>query len=256
MTSRSILVIGANRGIGLNLLKAFAGRGWTVFGTIRPETRSDASFRDASTFPSAASLGAGACFANGSHGQLEATGATTIDLDYLSESSIAAAAMTYGEEKPLDVLINCAGIEVNPASWEGTTAENMIHKFRVMTVGPFLATKYFLPSLKKSVAGKVINITSFWASLSENDFGEYISYRTTKAALNMETVTIAHEMKARNLNITMLALDPGDVPTKLSKWAGNTDMEKSINGMVKIIEEATIDISGSYLRWNGDKIPF
>jgi short-subunit dehydrogenase len=43
---------------------------------------------------------------------LEATGAKIIDLDYLSESSIAAAAKTYGEEKPLDVLINCAGIIV------------------------------------------------------------------------------------------------------------------------------------------------
>ncbi|KAE8414596.1 hypothetical protein BDV36DRAFT_239007 [Aspergillus pseudocaelatus] len=233
MASRSILVIGANRGIGFNLLKAFAERGWMVFGTMRPETRSDASFHD-----------------------LEAIGAKIIDLDYLSESSIAAAAKAYGEDRPLDVLINCAGLEVYPASWEETTAEHMVNKFRVMTVGPFLATKYFLTSLKKSDAGKVINITSFWASLGENDFGEYISYRTAKAALNMETVTIAHEMKAKNLNITMLALDPGDIPTKLSRWAGNTNMEQSITGMVKIIEEATIDISGSYLRWNGDKLPF
>ncbi|KAJ5799668.1 uncharacterized protein N7518_001736 [Penicillium psychrosexuale] len=212
----SILVIGANRGIGLNLLKAFAERGWDV----------------------------------------SATGAKIIDLDYLSESSIAAAAKTYGEGKPLDVLINCAGIGVDPASWEETTAEHMMNKFRVMTVGPFLATKYFLSSLKNSEAGKIINITSFWASLGENDFGEYVSYRAAKAALNMETVTIAHEMKAKNLNITMLALDPGDIPTKLSRWSGNTNMEQSVKGMVKIIEEATVDISGSFLRWNGEKLQF
>ncbi|KAJ5949542.1 hypothetical protein N7454_001126 [Penicillium verhagenii] len=163
----------ANRGIGLNLLKAFAQRGWTVFGT------------------------------------LEATGATIFDLDYLNENTISAAAKSYGEETPLDVLINCAGLPVLPASWEETTAEHLMIKFRVMSVGPFLATKYFLPSLTKSSAGKVINITSFWASLQENDFGEYISYRAAKAALNMETVTIAHELKAKDLNITVLALDPG-----------------------------------------------
>lgn len=91
---------------------------------------------------------------------------------------------------------------------------------------------------------------------TENDFGEYISYRVAKAALNMATVTIAHEMNAKNLNITMLAVDPGDIPTKLSKWSGNTNMEQSIQGMVKIIEEATIDISGSFLRWNGEKVQF
>lgn len=72
----------------------------------------------------------------------------------------------------------------------------------------------------------------------------------------METVTIAHELKAKNLNITMLALDPGDVPTRLSRWEGTTDMEASIRGMVKIIEEAEVDVSGSYFRWNGEKIPF
>jgi hypothetical protein len=72
----------------------------------------------------------------------------------------------------------------------------------------------------------------------------------------METVTIAHEIKAKNLNITLLALDPGDIPTRLSRWEGNSDMEKSVTGMAKIIEEATVDISGSYLRWNGEKIPF
>lgn len=71
----------------------------------------------------------------------------------------------------------------------------------------------------------------------------------------METITIAHEMKAKNLKITMLALGPGDIPTKLSGWTGHTVMEESITGMVKIIEKATIDISGSYLRWNG-KPPF
>ncbi|PGH23135.1 hypothetical protein AJ80_02765 [Polytolypa hystricis UAMH7299] len=68
------------------------------------------------------------------------------------ECSIVDAARLYREEKPLDVLINCA----------------------------------------------------------ENGFGEYISYRPAKTALNQETITIAHGMKAKNLNITVLALDPGE----------------------------------------------
>lgn len=72
----------------------------------------------------------------------------------------------------------------------------------------------------------------------------------------METVTIAHELKAKSLNVTVLAVDPGDVPTMLSRWEGTTDMEASIKGMVKIIEDADVDVSGSYFRWNGERIPF
>lgn len=72
----------------------------------------------------------------------------------------------------------------------------------------------------------------------------------------METVTIAHEMKAKGLNITMIAIDPGDIPTKLSKWSGNSNMDDSIKGIVKIIDEATIDSSGSFISWNGEKPRF
>ena len=66
--------------------------------------------------------------------QLEATGATIIDLDYLEENSIAAAAKTLGQDQALDVLVNCAGVGMAPESWLETTAEQMIYKYRVMTV--------------------------------------------------------------------------------------------------------------------------
>lgn len=90
----------------------------------------------------------------------------------------------------------------------------------------------------------------------ENNFGQYVSYRVPKTGLNQLTVTIAHEMKAAKLNITVLALDPGDIPTKLSRGQGKTDMDESVRGMVGIVEGATVDRSGSYLKWNGTTIPF
>jgi len=233
MASHRVLVIGANRGLGLALVNVFAEHGWTLFGTVRPETRSDPSFRD-----------------------LEKTGATVIDLDYLSEDSIADAARTYGPEQRLDVLINCAGVEVYPSAWEETTAEHMLEKYRVMTLGPFLASKYFLPNLKLSDAGKIVNITSGWASISGNTHGEYISYRVPKAGLNQLTVSMAHELRAARLNITTIALDPGNVPTKLSRWQGEVPAEESARGMYTVIEKTTIEDSGSFLTWNGTKTPF
>jgi len=233
MASHQVLVIGANRGLGLALLKVFAEHGWTSFATIRPETRSDSSF-----------------------GDLEKTGATIIDLDYLSEESIADAAKTYGHDQPLDVLINCAGVEVYPSAWEETTADHMLHKYRVMTLGPFLATKHFLPNLKLSKAAKIVNITSGWASISGNTHGEYVSYRVPKAGLNQLTVSIAHELKASGLNITAIALDPGNVPTKLSRWQGEVPAEESARGMYNVIDNLTIDDSGSFLTWKGMRTSF
>jgi NAD(P)-dependent dehydrogenase (short-subunit alcohol dehydrogenase family) len=81
--------------------------------------------------------------------QLAATGATILDIDYLDENTIAKAAAAYGDE-PLDVLVNCAGqstrcrifsfsnikpgVDVHPRPWDENSADDMVTKFRVMTV--------------------------------------------------------------------------------------------------------------------------
>ena len=77
-----------------------------------------------------------------------------------------------------------------------------------------------------------------------------------KSALNQQTVSISHELKAAGSNVIMLALDPGDVPTRLSRGNGKTDMDKSVRGMVEIIEKATLVDSGKFLKWTGDEIAF
>ncbi|EMR64067.1 putative short chain dehydrogenase protein [Eutypa lata UCREL1] len=233
MAARNALVIGANRGLGLGLLKVFKEHGYNVFGTIRPQTRSDPSFKE-----------------------LEATGATIIDLDYLEENSIAAAAQSYGNDQALDVLVNCGGIEMYPEKWVETTAESLVYKYRVMTVGPFLASKYFLPSLKKSDFSKIVNITSEWASIAANDCGTHISYRVPKSALNALSISIAIELRAANDNIAVLCVDPGDVPTKLSRWAGDIDLNDSVRGMYEQIEKATIEDTGLFVNWRGHEWPY
>lgn len=91
---------------------------------------------------------------------------------------------------------------------------------------------------------------------AENDRGRCISYRIAKTALNQQTVTIANELKVAGSEVIMLALDPGDVPTRLSRGNGKTDIDKSVRGIVEIIETATLADSGSFLKWTGQKIPF
>ncbi|KAL5317162.1 hypothetical protein ACEPPN_014257 [Leptodophora sp. 'Broadleaf-Isolate-01'] len=233
MAGLNALVIGANRGLGLGLLKVFKEQGYNVFGTIRPQTRSDASFKD-----------------------LEETGATIIDLDYLVEDTIGAAAKTFGEDRTLDILVNCGGIGMDPKSWLDTSAEQMIYKYRVMTVGPFLASKYFHPNLKKSKFARIVNITSELASIAANDCGTYVSYRVPKTAFNSMSVVVGIELKAAKENIAVLCIDPGDVPTKLSHWQGDIKTEDSVRGMYNQIEKATIEDSGLFVNWAGHRWPY
>ncbi|KAK0103270.1 hypothetical protein ONS95_005303 [Cadophora gregata] len=139
--SRSVLVLGANRGIGLNLCKQFAKHGWKVAGTIRQQTEGGASVEE-----------------------LKEITKDIFVLDYTDEHSIIQAAKYYGT-RPLDVLINCAGVEPQPVKWQNHSAEILLEKFQIMAVGPFLASKHFFPALEKS-KGKIINISSDMGSIS------------------------------------------------------------------------------------------
>jgi hypothetical protein len=69
-------------------------------------------------------------------------------------------------------------------------------------------------------------------------------------------VTIHHELKAAAAGITILMLDPGDIPTRLSGGNGETDIDKSVRGMVGIIQKATAKDSGCFYKWNGETVAF
>ena len=77
-----------------------------------------------------------------------------------------------------------------------------------------------------------------------------------KTALSQQTVTVSQELRAAGSNVVMLAVDPGDVPTRLSHGHGQTEIDKSVRGIVDIIEMATLTDSGAFFKWTGEKIPF
>lgn len=89
-----------------------------------------------------------------------------------------------------------------------------------------------------------------------NDCGTHISYRVPKSALNALSISVAIELKAAKENIAVLCIDPGDVPTKLSRWAGDIDLNDSVHGMFEQIERATIEDTGLFVNWKGRKWPY
>ncbi|KAK3364325.1 hypothetical protein B0T25DRAFT_576602 [Lasiosphaeria hispida] len=234
MASKSVLIVGANRGIGFNLAKAFLAESWDVTGTVRPQTRADED-------PTV--------------GDLEKTGVKVLEIDYLDEDTIEKAAAAYGD-KPLDMLINVGGLSPTPRHWHEQTADIMVERFRVMTVGPLLAIKHFLPKLEQATDGQIVNVSSDFGSVSTNTFGLFLAYRAAKAALNQGVVTMAREWEKEGRKVTMICVEPGFLSTRLTGWDGEDDMDTCIAGLMKVFRGITPKDNGAFLKWDGSKIPF
>ncbi|KAM5452133.1 hypothetical protein MaudCBS49596_003487 [Microsporum audouinii] len=249
MASKKVLIIGANRGIGLGLSQKFYEEGWVVFGSIRPQTRNDPSIND-----------------------LKRWATKIFEIDYRVEASISGAAEQYGSG-PLDCLINCAGVSRGPEPWTAYESSLLTEWFQIMVIGPYLATKYFQKSLEASSAGKIVNISSILGSISckthdlgvvvltelteaVTSTGEKFGYRLVKAALNQQTRTIAMAFKEDGINITMMSIHPGPVPTHLSRWRGRISVEESANGIYSVINQVGIAQTGEFWSWTGEKLEF
>ena len=91
---------------------------------------------------------------------------------------------------------------------------------------------------------------------SENVEGECIAYRLAKAALNQQTMTIAQELKANGHKISLMSVNPGWVPTRMTAGKGNTNIEESVEGMIKLADGMTLENTGQFRKWNGKSHAF
>jgi len=213
------LVTGANRGIGFEVCRQLASRGFIVLLTAR----------DAEKSQSAANRLV-------SVGQIE-----PLVLDVVDQGSIKNAAnevaTKYGY---LDVLVNNAGI--NYDTWE--TAESadiddtVMRTITTNLLGPWRICQAFLPLLRKSRAARIVNVSSESGSLAEMGAGPP-AYQVTKAALNALTRTLAGEL--RHAHILVNAVCPGWVATDM----GGAGAPRSVNeGAAGIMWAATLPDNG------------
>jgi NAD(P)-dependent dehydrogenase (short-subunit alcohol dehydrogenase family) len=187
------LVTGANRGVGFEVCRLLATRGFVVLLTARDAARAKAA---------AAKLRAA--------GKVEA-----LALDVADAGSIESAASHVGSHYGyLDVLINNAGI--NYDTWE--TAENadidgtVIETIATNLLGPWRVCQSFLPLLRKSRAARIVNVSSESGSLASMAAGPP-AYQVTKAALNAFTRTLAAELSSAGILVN--AVCPGWVATDM-----------------------------------------
>ena len=219
MSVRVALVTGANRGIGLEVCRQLAERDFVVLLTARDAAKARNAAKKLSNL-----------------GTIEPLG-----LDVADASSIQkAAAEVATRYRSLDVLVNNAGI--NYDTWE--TVENadinstVIETIATNLLGPWRVCQAFLPLLRKSRAGRIVNVSSESGSLAAMGAGPP-AYQVTKAALNALTRTLAGEFHGTRILVN--AVCPGWVATDM----GGPGAPRSVSeGAAGIVWAATLPDNG------------
>ncbi len=235
-----VLITGANRGIGLELTRQYAARGAQVFALCRQPQQAQALNAIAAAHP----------------GQI-----SVLPLELRDPASIQAAAQAVqAQTDALDLLINNAGI--NPPgttqSLETATAETLLDVLHVNSAAPVLVTQALLPLLKAGGRevhpARVVNISSQMGSITNKASGGYYAYCTSKAALNMISRAMGHDL--RPYGIVALALDPGWVQTDMGGSGAPLTPEESAAGILRVLDSLSLNDAGTYRRWNGESLPW
>lgn len=233
MNKKIALVTGGNKGIGLEVCRQLAASGVQVVLTARDDVRGS----EARVLLSRDGLSV-------DFQKLDVTDPTTLEaaFDFISK--------TYGA---LDVLVNNAGIlpdEDDKGIAVG--ADTVLKVFKTNSLGPLQVSQRFLPLLKKSQAGRIINVSSGMGSLSDMA-GGYAAYRISKAALNAVTLILADE--TRDLKISVNAVCPGWVKTDMGGKSASRSVEQGASGIVRLALLEKNVPTGQFLR-DGIAIPW
>lgn len=224
----TVMITGANRGIGLGLTKAYLAKGYEVIATARnPENANDL---------------------NALEGPLEVHALEVSDFE---------AVDALGEKlqgRPIDILINNAGVLGLPSQNFGEINFNDLRQtVDINSISPIKVAETFLPNLELGGQKKLVGLTSRMGSIGTMDEG-YLSYRTSKAALNAAMRNISKVLK--NKGISVAVLHPGWVKTDMGSDAATTEVSESVEGLIRQIDALTLEETGCYKDYLGETIPW
>ena len=222
----TILISGANRGIGLELARQFAADGWEVIGTAPPPEAADA---------------------------LRANGAEVLPLEVTDPASIAALVHSLNG-RPIDVLIANAGIAINlEAKPAEVTKDEFLKVVGTNTFGPLALATALKPNLLAGEKRIVTAMSSLMSSIEANDWGKQFSYRASKTGLNAIWRALTLEWEPEGL--TCVLLRPGFVATEMTGGQGLA-VEESVAGMKRVVEGLTPADAGRIVGYDGLDVPW
>lgn len=226
----TVLITGANRGIGLEMARQYAAAGDKVIACVRdPASATELS-------------------------EIAKSGDLTLEKMELGDfDSISAMRKRIGDQ-PIDIVINNAGWvgggkqgidDVDIAEWHRTLDIN--------TIGPLILAREFKSNLAASGDGKLMNVSSQLAA-STWPMGGMLVYSTTKAGLSKITQILAIDWKDEP--ITVAVMHPGWVKTDMGGPHAELTPEESAEGIRNVIAGLAKSDSGKFYKWNGDIHPW
>jgi NAD(P)-dependent dehydrogenase (short-subunit alcohol dehydrogenase family) len=219
----TVVITGANRGIGLALAELYTGRGDRVVGTARE--------------PSEA-------------WELAATGARVEPLEVTDPASVAALAAALDGEA-VDLVVANAGILVDDTRAD-LDPQTVLRQLAVNAVGPLAVALALSPHLALAARPKLVALTSYLGSIGENRDGGYYGYRASKAALNALFRGLAVDLAP----LPVLLLHPGYVRTRMTEDRGEITPEEAAADLAALIDRAGPRHSGRFLDRHGKEIPW
>jgi len=229
----TILITGANRGLGLEFTRQYLAEGWTVL----------AACRNPGTARALQDL------------EVKSNGAlTVVEIDVTDGASVKrAAGRLHG--RAVDVLVNGAGVYGAGGQRLGALDyEDWRQVLEVNLLGPARVCEAFLDCVERSDRRLIVTITSGMGSLADNTSGGSVLYRTSKAAVNMLIRTSAIDLKARG--ITCIVVNPGWVKTDMGGPNAKLSPEESIQAMRRLIAKLGPEDSGKFYNYDGREYPW
>lgn len=222
--AKTVLIVGANRGLGLEFAKQYAADGCNVIATCRRPAEA---------------------------AELRRVGVTIEALDTSTSSSIEALAKKLADES-IDVMICNAGV-YGPRS-DGLTdmpTEDFDLVMRTNVLGPLRLTLAFAHNVARA-RGAMVFLSSRMGSIGTMSSSSGIAYRASKAALNAVVKTAAIEWAPHG--ITCISLHPGWVKTDMGGSDADIDPPTSISGMRTVIAKATAADAGKFFDYTGEEL--
>lgn len=229
----TVLITGANRGLGLEFCRQYAAEGWGVIACCRQPSLSTELNRLAQQY-------------------------ATVEVETLNVADFTEidALSRKLSERCIDVLINNAGVygdsksggfgQIDYQLW----TQNLI----INTQAPIKMAEAFLHQIKCSEKKLIVNISSLMGSMADNDSGGSILYRSSKAALNAAMKSLAIELKIKGVGV--LTFHPGWVKTDMGGPNALIDASESISGMRAMIENFSMEQSGCFVKYDGTPLPW
>jgi NAD(P)-dependent dehydrogenase (short-subunit alcohol dehydrogenase family) len=216
------VVTGANRGIGLELVRQLVARGTETVAVCRHRSP-----------------------------ELDALGVPVeAGCDVTHPDTWARLASRF-DGTEIDLLVQNAGMLVEDGL-DAVAPDDVRAQFELNALAPLFLTRALRSRLR--TGAKVALITSRMGSMADNGSGGYYGYRMSKAALNAAGVSLAIDLKARGVAVAIL--HPGAVRTEMTGGSGMIDADEAVRGLLRRIDELTLEQSGRFLHQNGQPLPW